>query len=231
MLKVQVLFEIFTNIFRIFGFWPDRSCSRIKKCLFFGYFAAFVLLSIGLIFLKLLTAGNVEELVLGMFFLMGYCYTVGSISGVWYHRDLLDDLMSLITESIDNDELAVPFLSATVHKSKVMASIIMTWTAFVLNFGIILVPAVMDSLPIPMWMPDFLDLDTSFGAYWIFQILSVNYTIGNVGIFVYMCVLLMVINGYAEYLSWKLRNLVSRKDYSGYLELVDCIQAHRNLKM
>lgn len=230
MMKVEVLFDIFSNIFKIFGFWPNNSMSRIQKIFLFGNFVIFVINSIILIGLTLLDVKKIGDVVITLFYLIGYCYVVSNIFVIWYHRDKLQNLMLNIRENFYEDNLVLPFVFVSIKRAFLMTKVMMTWTAFVLNFGIILTPSILKFLPIPMWMPEFLDKDLAFGVYWAFQIISVNYTLANVAIFVFMCVLLLLINGYAEYLSFKLRTLVSYSNYSGYLELVECVQIHRKLK-
>ena len=229
MLQIQVLFDTFSNIFEMFGFWSKKSSSKTLNWLEMGCFIFFITVPLVLMMLYLPKARNLEELVASTFFLMGYSYTVGSVGVVWYHRSTLENLMSKISEYF-KDEMTSPFIESIVHKTRIMSIVMLTWTTFVLNFGIILVPTFSNSLPIPMWTPNFLDEDYAFGIFWIFQIFSVNYTVGNVAIFVYMCTLLILITGYAELIRIKLKSLVLNLDNTGYIDLVECIQAHRKLK-
>lgn len=226
MLKVEVLFEIFSKIFCIFGFWPKGSPSIIQSGSFFLCIVIFPIL----VCVEFLSANSVEEAVIALFYFGGYTYVFSAIFVIWYKRKTVESLMSKISTYFHEDDLALPFISNAVKKSNLMATFMMTWTTFVLSFGIIIVPAFLNILPIPMWKPNFMDKDVEFGFLWLYQIYSVLYTLSNVCIFTFMCVLLLLINGYAEYLSSKLGMLVSTTDYSGYLELVDCIQVHQKLK-
>ena len=226
MLKVKDLFEIFSNIFDIFEFWPRDSLSMTQISSFVLCIVVFPIL----IGIEFLSSNNVEEAVIALFYFGGYTYVFSAIFVIWYRRETLEKLMSKMAEYFYEDDIALPFISIAVRKANMMANFMMTWTTFVLSFGSIIIPAFLNILPIPMWKPKFFDKDIEFGIFWLYQILSVLYSLSNVGIFILMCVLLLLINGYAEYLSLKLRMLVSMTDYSGYLELVDCIQAHRKLK-
>lgn len=226
MSKVEDLFEIFSNIFDIFGFWPKGSLSMIQ----IGSFVLCIVLFPILICMEFLNVNNVEEAVITLFYFGGYTYVFSAIFVIWYRRKTVDALLSKISNYFYEDDMALPFISSAIKKAKLMTTFMMTWTTFILSFGIIVVPALLNMLPIPMWKPNLLDKELEFGVFWLYQIFSVLYSLINVLIFTFMCVLLLLINGYAEYLSFKLRMLVSMPDYSGYLELIDCIQIHQKLK-
>ena len=230
MLRVEVHFKIFSDIFNFFGYWPLRPLTKLEKVLMIGSFVFCIILPGLLIGLSFPKANNVEEFANTMIYFFSYCYVCSEIIITWYHREKIKSLTSKMIEYFYNNDEAVPFITCAVVNVKWMSTLMMTATMFIFCFLTVIIPAFWTVLPIPMWKPKFLDDDITFGIYWLIQIYSIMYSIGSIATFSFMCSFLVLINGYAEYLRYKLRMLASTRDYSGYLELVDCIQVHRKLK-
>lgn len=230
MLQVEVHFKMFSDFFEIFGYWQTWPLSKCEKVMKIGLFVLGFILSIILMGLSFLKVKNVEEFANTIFWFFSYCYLCSEVVVTWYHREKIKCLMSKMVGYFYENNEAVPFINNAVEKVKWITTLMMTGIIFLYCILAVINPSILTILPLPMWKPDFLDDDEVFEVYWLFQIFSIISLMGSIAALVFMCLLLLLINGYAKYLRSKLQMLVSTRDFSGYLELVDCIQVHRKLK-
>lgn len=230
MKSVEELFEFFKKILQFFCEWPEptRSATHLRLALL-----AFIFLKVFpavLILLSFLQVENIENLTSSFVFTIGYFYIIFFDFYFWINRSKLEQTMKSVTESFNQNEDAAAFANEAIKNAKFVSQILMALTIFAANLVVIFTPAVFNFLPLPMYKPIvFIESSTFHVFYWILQIFSFNYAANICVKYGLMFILLILINGYAKYLGFKLRSQIGYQGMESHRQIVHCINIHKKL--
>jgi hypothetical protein len=230
MSNVQDLFERFTKVFNFFGLWPKPPLSKTRKHITIASFVIFEVLSLVLIVLSFLQVVTIDDFVLSCLYTVAYSWAIAIEATVLINHERLKQLLTKLIKIFAQDDEALPFIHRAFIRAKFLGQLVIVMTFIVTNIAMILIPMLFNVLPIPMWRPSNVSNDTSFYAYWVYQITCHNFIIQAGVILVFFFTLIILMHGYAEFLAFKLRYLMAGEGFDGIGELKRCIEVHQKLK-
>jgi hypothetical protein len=135
-----------------------------------------------------------------------------------------------LCESVYEDNDAQSFVDEACIKALKISKFVMFCEFFTVNLATFVIPVIFGSLPFPMWTPDWANSTVIFTIHWVIEWLTLNNCCQIANIFFFSFAILVIINGYGQFLNVRLSMLVSTEDHDGYQDLVMCILAHQKFK-
>jgi hypothetical protein len=180
--------------------------------------------------LSLLQVKNVEEFARAIMHIVGLIWIVFIVIIFRISTQKVEKFLSELCESVYEDDDAQSFVDEACIKALKISKLVIFSMVSTSNFATLVIPMVFDCLPFPMWTPNWANPTVIFGIYWIIEWLTFNIISIIVNVLFFSFAILVIINGYGQFLNVRLSMLVSTEDHDGYQDLVKCILAHQKFK-
>ena len=230
MSKVEEVIKFYRRFFHILGIWPN---SPLTKWHYRGAIFAFIFLlvyPVVMCSLSLLQVDSVEGFARAILHIIGFTFCIFIMIFFRINLSKVVKFLSELCETVYEDDDAQSFVDDACFKALKISKLVMFCVIFTASFAVCVIPLVFGFLPFPMWTPEWANSRVIFGLYWIIEWLTFTFGCQALNIFFFGFAILVIINGYGQFLNVRLSMLVSTEDHDGYQDLVKCIQAHQKFK-
>jgi hypothetical protein len=179
MTKVQDVFQLFTSKFQFFQSWsgPTELTARQKRI----KIQLFVLLEVMpwiLICLKLKEVQNTEEFVHTQMYIVAYGWQILFTVMLEVKRPKIKKFMREFLKTVfEEDEMAIPYVYVACDRARRVMKKMTVLIVIGLNTPLVLYPALLGTLPIPMYMPASIATNNvDFWTFWTYQARITNET-------------------------------------------------------
>jgi len=231
MSKTAELFSYFIKVFHFFGLWSTPVLGKWHFRILLVAYSVLEIICFLLIAGSFFDVESFEEFVVSLMYTAGYCWMISCDVNFLNKQPEIEKFMEKLCEVFYENQESLLFVDlACINARKIMKFMAYLET-FALNFGIILIPLIYGVLLLPMWKLSDIGGSVEFAMCSLLQILSINFVIIHISavIILWYCFIILI-NGYAQFLSFKLRILIATKDIDGRQDMIECIGIHLKLK-
>jgi len=212
MSKVEEVIKFYRKFFHILGVWPNSPLTKWHNR---GAIFAFIFL---LVFplvmccLSLLQVESVEGFAQAILHIIGFTWCVFMVIIFPISTPKVEKFLSELCETVYEDDDAQSFVDEACIKALKISKLVMYCESIAASFATFVIPVAFGRLPFPMWTPDWANSTVIFGIYWIIEWLIFNYCCQVINIF-FSFAILVIINGYGQFLNVRLSMLVSTEEH------------------
>lgn len=174
---------------------------------------------------------NFDDIVVSFMYTVGYLWMISCDINFVRKQPKIEIFVEKLCELFYENDEALPFIDSACIKCIKIVKFMAYLEVVSLNFGIILIPLLFRTLLLPMWKFSDVSGNTGVTLCLLLQALSIDFVIFHISaVIIFWYCLMILINGYAQFLSFKLRTLVSGGGYDGIKDLKECIEIHLKLR-